>query len=222
MSQTDQNNPIYKAVLEGNQTEITGLVEAALAAGQDAQTILDALIDGIHEVGHLFGTGEYFIPDLLLGAKAMKAGLTLLEPELAKQVGGGQASKEGKVLLSTVKGDLHDIGKSLVGLMLEVNGFEVRDIGVDVAASRILDEAETWKPDVIGLSSLLTTTALEMGSVTQALTEAGVRDRYLVVIGGAATTAAFAEQINADGWAENATEAVKLVKGLLAMKSGNR
>jgi 5-methyltetrahydrofolate--homocysteine methyltransferase len=220
MSQSDPNNPIYKAVLEGNQGEIDGLVEAALVSGQNAQSILDELIDGIHEVGRLFGTGEYFIPDLLLGAKAMKAGLRHLEPELAKQTGGGQARKEGKVLLGTIKGDLHDIGKSLVGLMLEVNGFDVRDIGVDVPVARILEEAESWKPDVIGLSSLLTTTALEMGAVTKALTDAEVRDNYFVVIGGAATTSAFAEQINADGWAENATEAVKLVKGLMAIKAG--
>lgn len=220
MSQTDPNNPIYIAVLEGNQADIDGLVSAALAGGQDPQTILDALIDGIHEVGRLFGTGEYFIPDLLLGAKAMKSGLALLEPVLAEQAGGGQSRKEGRVLLGTVKGDLHDIGKSLVGLMLEVSGFEVRDIGVDVPAGRFLEEAETWRPDVIGLSSLLTTTALEMGSVTKALFDAGIRDRYLVVIGGAATTPAFAEQINADGWAENATEAVKLVRGLMAIKAG--
>lgn len=223
MSRTDVNDQIFTAVVEGSQGTITELVDAALVAGQDAQVILDTLVDGIREVGNRFGNGEYFIPDLLLGAKTMKTGIERLEPELEKRSGDSiRAKKDGRVLLGTVKGDLHDIGKSLVGLMLEVNGFEVRDIGVDVPVSRILEEVKTWQPDVIGLSSLLTTTALEMATVIQSLTEAGIRDRYLVVIGGAATTAAFAEQISADGWAENANDSVKLIKNLIAKRTENR
>ena len=205
-------------MIQGKPDLVEDLVNAALQSGQNANRILEELIAGVREVGDLFSSGEYFLPDLLLGAKAMKAGLTLLEPELTKQSDNSQIKKQRKVLLGTVKGDLHDIGKSLVGLMFEINGYDVKDLGVDVSTDQFIEEAKLYQPDVIGLSSLLTTTAMQMVEIIKALFEAGIRNESLVIVGGAATTSAFAEEIHADGWAENGIDAVKLAEVRLTEK----
>ena len=135
------NSDLKAAVIQGKPDLVEVQVTTALQSGQNANSILEELIAGVREVGDLFSAGEYFLPDLLLGAKAMKAGLTLLEPELAKQSDDSQIKKQRKILLGTVKGDLHDIGKSLVGLMFEINGYDVKDLGVDVSADQFIVEA---------------------------------------------------------------------------------
>jgi len=218
-----QFSPASQAIIDGDSQEALQLVESALASGKSAAAVLDELTQGIHEVGNRFGTGEFFLPDLMAGAKAMKGAMARLEPELAKLT-SRQSDSAGKarILLGSVKGDLHDIGRSLVGLMLEVNGYEVHDLGVDVPSERFITEAQRLNVDVIGLSSLLTTTARQAESLIGRLIDAGLRKRYLVVVGGAATSSGFAEEIGADGWAENATDAVKLVGGLLVASRGTR
>jgi 5-methyltetrahydrofolate--homocysteine methyltransferase len=212
-------SPLTQAVIDGKPDEVAAMVSAAIAAQREPQSLLDELIIGIREVGDRFGRGEYYLPDLMIGAKAMKSGMTCLQPELTKASASGDGQPgRGKVLLGTVKGDLHDIGKSLVGLLLEVNGYEVRDLGVDVSVEQFIAEANRLQPDVVGMSSLLTTTAAEMQKIIETLTQAGLRQKCFFIIGGAATTSAYAEGIHADGWAENAADAVKLVAGLLASR----
>ncbi len=213
-------SPVSQAVIDGKPDEVVRLVSEAKASGRDPHAILDELIAGIREVGELFGTGEFFLPDLVLGAKTMKMGLALIQPELAKSAAGGEINTRGKVLIGTVKGDLHDIGKSLVALIIEVNGYEVHDLGVDVSVEQFITEARSLQVDVIALSSLLTTTAPYMHDVISSLKEAGIRDQYRVIIGGAATSAKFAAQVGADGWAENASDALKLLDNLLTNRPG--
>jgi corrinoid protein of di/trimethylamine methyltransferase len=208
-----QFSAIAQAVIDGDPEQAKGLVQRALAEGQSPLTLFDELTAGIREVGDLFGRGEYFLPDLMLGAKAINAGNALVQAALSKE--GVEKQNRGKILLGTVKGDLHDIGKSLVRLMLETNGYDVRDLGTDVSSERFIEEAQTFHPDVIGLSSLLTTTARYQRTLIEALEETGQRQSLFVIVGGAATSAAWANEITADGWAENATDAVELVDRLM-------
>lgn len=220
MSVLGDLTPISQAVVDGDVEGVVRLVTEAVQSDQEPQATLGALIAGVREVGNRFGSGEAFLPDLMLGAKAMKSGSAVLEPELARASAGEARESPGKVLLGTVKGDLHDIGKSLVALMLEINGYDVYDLGVDVSVDKFVAEAERIGADVIGMSSLLTTTAPYMRAAIEVVAEAGLRDNCDIIIGGAATSREFAEQIGADGWAENAPEAVELVENL--MLSGRR
>lgn len=210
---------ISQAVINGKPDDVIRLVSEAKQT-RDPHAILDELIAGIRQVGELFGTGEYFLPDLVLGAKTMKAGLELIQPDLAKDAAKSARKNRGVVLIGTVKGDLHDIGKSLVALILEVNGYEVHDLGVDVSNERFLSEADRLHVDVIALSSLLTTTAPYMRHIIESLKEAGVRHQYKIIVGGAATSSSFASQVGADGWAENATDALKLLDKLFPTEMG--
>ena len=203
---------IYNAVLEGDAAGAKAGVTAALNASIAPETILkEGLIAAMGEVGRLFEENEYFVPEMLVAARAMQAGLTLLKPHLAA---GGTVST-GKVIIGTVKGDLHDIGKNLVAMMLEGAGFEVVDLGTDVAPERFVKAVMEHKPQVIGMSALLTTTMPSMGTTVKALTEAGVRDQVKVMIGGAPVTEAFARQIGADGYSTDASAAVRLAKSLV-------
>ena len=203
---------IYNAVLEGDAPGAKAGVNAALAAGLNPEVILkDGLIAAMGEVGRLFEENEYFVPEMLVAARAMQNGLALLKPHLA----AGGVISAGKVIIGTVKGDLHDIGKNLVAMMLEGAGFEVVDLGTDVTPEKFVKAVIEHKPQVIGMSALLTTTMPSMGATVKALQEAGLRDRVKVMIGGAPVTDAFAKQIGADGYSADASSAVRLAKALI-------
>jgi 5-methyltetrahydrofolate--homocysteine methyltransferase len=202
---------IYNAVLDGNAPAAKAGVEKALAAGLAPEQILkEGLIAAMGEVGRLFEENEYFVPEMLVSARAMQHGLAVLKPHLVES--GAQPT--GKVIIGTVKGDLHDIGKNLVAMMLEGAGFEVIDLGTDVTPEKFVKAAFEHKPQVLGMSALLTTTMPSMGTTVKALQEAGVRDRVKVMIGGAPITDAFAKQIGADGYAPDASSAVRMAKSL--------
>jgi 5-methyltetrahydrofolate--homocysteine methyltransferase len=204
---------LYNSVINGDAPAVEAEVKAALAAGVAAEKLLDtALIPAMDEVGRLFEAGEVFVPEMLVAARAMQGALNLLRPLLA------ETGKEpiGKVAIGTVAGDLHDIGKNLVGLMLEGAGFHVTDLGVDVSPDRFV-QAASGNVQVIGMSALLTTTMPAIKTSIDALVAAGLRDRVKVVIGGAPVTQAFAEQVGADAYSSDAASAVRTVKGLLGL-----
>lgn len=203
---------IFQGVVEGDNAGVQANVNAALAAGVPAGTILnEGLIAGMAEVGRLFEEGEYFVPEMLIAARAMKGAMAILKPLLA----AGEVGNAGKVILGTVKGDLHDIGKNLVGLMLEGAGFQVIDLGSDVSAEKYVEAAKTHAPQIVAMSALLTTTMVNMKGTITALEEAGLRGKVKIMIGGAPVTEAFAAQIGADGYAADASRAVATAKSLL-------
>lgn len=207
----NQVDTIYQAVLDGNATGAQSAVKAALAEGLPAETILrQGLIAAMDEVGRLFEENEYFVPEMLVSARAMQAGMTLLKPYLAE----GGSTPAGKVIIGTVKGDLHDIGKNLVAMMLEGAGFEVIDLGTDVSPDKFVKAVLEHRPQLVGMSALLTTTMPSMGTTVKALQEAGVREQVKVMIGGAPVTDNFARQIGADGYSPDASAAVRLAKSL--------
>lgn len=202
---------IFDAVLAFDEATVKAQTQAELDAGTDIQTILnDGLISAMDEVGEKFSTGELFVPEMLMAAQAMKAGLGLLKPLLAE----GQSRRKGTVVIGTVKGDLHDIGKNLVSMMMEGAGFDVVDLGVDVESEAFVKSAAEHQADVIALSALLTTTMPAMQTTVTAVKEAGMAVK--TIIGGAPVTQAFADQIGADGYSADAPGAVKLVKQLVA------
>lgn len=203
--------PIYDAVLDGNAPSAQAGVKAALDAGVPAEAILkEALISAMAEVGRLFEENEYFVPEMLVSARAMQSGLTLLKPLLAES----GAEPAGRVVIGTVKGDLHDIGKNLVAMMLEGAGFEVIDLGTDVSPEKFVKAVVDNKASIIGMSALLTTTMPSMSTTIKALEEAGIRDQVKVMIGGAPVTDGFAKQVGADGYSPDASSAVRLAKSL--------
>ena len=202
---------IYQGVLDGDMGAVQTNVQTAIDAGMPAGDILQqGLIAAMGEVGQLFEDGEYFVPEMLIAARAMKAGLAILQPLL---VDSG-VEPVGKVAIGTVKGDLHDIGKNLVAMMLEGAGFEIVDLGTDVAPDQFVAAAREGV-DLVGLSALLTTTMPSMAGTIQALDAAGLRDQVKVMIGGAPVTAEYAKQIGADGFAPDASQAVTLAKSLI-------
>ena len=203
---------LYNAVLEGDFDGVKTNVPAALEAGLDPNIILnDGMIAAMREVGALFEAGEYYVPEMLIAARAMQSGMALLKPHLQKS----DQKSNGKVLIGTVKGDLHDIGKNLVGLMLEGAGYEIIDLGVDVPAEEFVRMVIELKPDIVGMSALLTTTMQSMRMTLDALTAAGLRNNIKVIVGGAPVTDAFAQQIEADGFSPDASRAVNLVNELM-------
>ena len=204
---------ISTAVIEGDLGEIEDLTEDALDDGIDAEDILNkGLMPGMDYVGVEFRAGNMFVPEVLRSAKTMQTSMDILKPLLAES----GAKMVGKVLLGTVKGDLHDIGKNLVGMMCEGAGFEVKDIGKDVEPQGFVDAVKEFEPDVVGMSALLTTTMRSMESTIKVLEEAGLRDKVKIIIGGAPVTQAFADQIGADGYASNAASAADLAKKLVS------
>ena len=205
--------PIYQGVLDGNVNAVTSGVQQALGAGVPAETLLNAgLIPAMAEVGRLFESGEYYVPDMLISARAMQAGLAILKPQLVS----ANVQSAGKVAIGTVKGDLHDIGKNLVGMMLEGAGFEVKDLGVDVAPEKFVEIVQNDDVNIVALSALLTTTMQSMKVTIEALGAAGVRNKVKVMIGGAPVTEAYARQIGADGYSPDASRAVSVAKSLMA------
>ena len=204
---------ISEAIIEGNVDDMVELAEEALDDGISAQDVLDkGLMAGMDYVGVEFKAGNMFVPEVLRSAKAMQTAMDILKPELAK----AGAKRTGRVLLGTVKGDMHDIGKNLVGMMCEGAGFEVKDLGKDIDPDGFVQAIRDYKPDIVGMSALLTTTMRAMGHTIKALEEAGLRDQVKVMVGGAPVTQAFADQINADGYAPNAAAAADLARRLVS------
>jgi len=201
---------LYNAILEGQRDVAKKEVEQALAEGVDPANVLDAMVTAMGEVGRLFEEGEYFVPEMLIAARAMKTGMEILKPRLVD----ADIQPEGKIIAGTVKGDLHDIGKNLVCMMLEGAGFQVVDLGSDVSPDAFVAAVKEHKPDFLAMSALLTTTMPNMQTTIDALKEAGVRDQVKVLIGGAPITDAYADKIGADGYAADASRAVKLAKAL--------
>jgi corrinoid protein of di/trimethylamine methyltransferase len=205
---------LREAVSAGNVSRAEELTREGLAAGYDPMTLIDqGLRPGMDEVGERFACAEAFIPDLVMSGKAMKAAITLLDPVL--KTGHQERQVLGKVVIGTVRGDIHEIGKTLVGTMLTANGFEVRDLGVDVPAEKFVEEVRAMDADLVGLSALLTTTMISQKAVIEALKEAGLRERVKVMVGGAPVSASWAAEIGADAYAENATEAARIAKSLI-------
>ncbi|MFQ5923421.1 MAG: corrinoid protein [Anaerolineales bacterium] len=195
----------------GDAEPVAELVQDALDAGMAAGEVLNgALLAGMDEVGRDFKAGDLFLPEVLIAARAMQAGMGVLRPLLADS----DIASSGKYVVGTVEGDLHDIGKNLVGMMLEGGGFEVIDLGTSVEPSAFVDAVREHKPDLVGMSALLTTTMPQMKATIEALEEAGLRDSVKIMIGGAPVTAAFAEEISADAYAHDAARAVDVARWL--------
>jgi 5-methyltetrahydrofolate--homocysteine methyltransferase len=202
-------NRLNQAILEGDAKTAAAVTREALDAGVDPVVLIQQhMVPAMDEVGRLYEAEEYFVPELLLAARAMKASLELLRPLLA----ASGAEPTGRVVIGTVKGDLHDIGKNLVGSMLEGGGFEVIDLGADVAPDKFIEAIQTRGARIVCLSALLTVTMPSMKKTIEALKEAGVRDQVKVLVGGAPVTPQFAEEIGADGYGETANAAVALAR----------
>jgi 5-methyltetrahydrofolate--homocysteine methyltransferase len=203
---------IYNGVLEGQHKQVVVDVQAALDAGVNPVTVLnEGMIAAMAEVGRLFEVGEYYVPEMLISARAMQSGLAVLKPLLKE----ADVKPAGKVIIGTVKGDLHDIGKNLVAMMLEGAGFEIKDMGTDVSPEKFVEEVKGGGVDVVALSALLTTTMPNMKATIDALKAAGLREKVKVMIGGAPVTDSYAQQIGADGYSPDASRAVNLAKSLV-------
>jgi len=210
------SNPseLYDAILTGNAKKAEEVTKAALAANVDPSELLGKyMIPAMDEVGKRFECNEYFVPELLIAARAMKTALQLLTPKLA----ASGAKAKGRVVIGTVQGDLHDIGKNLVASMLEGGGFEVVDLGVDVPPQKFIEAAKQKEGTIIAMSALLTTTMTQMKTVINALIDGGLRDKVRVMIGGAPITQQYADEIGADGYGDNASSAVALARKLAAV-----
>jgi 5-methyltetrahydrofolate--homocysteine methyltransferase len=202
---------IFEGIIKGDQNQVPVKVQEALDAGIDLNVILnEGMVTAMSEIGQGFEEGEYFVPELLIAARAMKAGMAILKPRLVE----ADIPPAGRVAAGTVKGDLHDIGKNLVCMMLEGAGFEIEDLGVDVSPEQFVDAVKMKNVDLIAMSALLTTTMPNMKTTIEALEEANLRDKVKVMIGGAPVTDEYANQIGADGYAPDASRAVALAKSL--------
>lgn len=208
---------ISQSLVDGDSDATFQLTEQALSAGLEPLTIIRAgLMPGMNTVGEYFAAGDYFLPDLIIAADGMKRAMEILEPELrARQ----QALETpGTVVIGTVKGDIHEIGKSLVATMLSANGFKVHDLGVDVPIPTLIAKVKETEANLVGLSALLTTTMTMQREVIKALVNEGLRDKVKVMVGGAPVTRSWAEEIGADGYAEDAMGAVALAKKLVGIE----
>jgi 5-methyltetrahydrofolate--homocysteine methyltransferase len=203
---------IQAGIMQGDAELVEEKVGEALDAGLEPGTILrEGMVTAMGEVGRLFEEGEYFVPEMLVAARAMKAGLTILRPYLVE----AGVEPVGKVIVGTVKGDLHDIGKNLVAMMLEGGGFQIIDLGTDVSPEQFVAAAREHGAHLIGMSALLTTTMANMKGTVDALAGAGLREQVKVMVGGAPVTQSYAEQIGADGYAPDASQAVQVAKSLV-------
>ena len=212
------NDQIYSAmaqsVIDGESEEAEKLALQAIELGiNPLDAINKGFVVGVDHVGNLFGSGDAFLPELVMAGETMKAAVNALEPEMSKQ--GAEREVLGIIVLGTVEGDIHDIGKTLVGTMLSVAGFKVFDLGVDVPITTLVEKAGTEKADILGVSALLTTTMVKQRDVVQALNDTGLRSAIKVMVGGAPVTSDWAEEIGADGYSEDAIGAVAVAKELL-------
>ncbi len=209
-----RSNELYDAIVNGDAKKAHAVTQAAIDAGVEPMTLISqSMVPAMDEVGRLFEAEEYFVPELLLAGRAMKSAMELLRPLM---IASGQKLST-RVVIGTVKGDLHDIGKNIVASMLEGSGFEVIDLGSDVAPEMFVAAVEERKPHVVCMSALLTVTMPAMKTTIDALTAAGLRTKVKVLIGGAPVTSQYGKEIGADGYSENASGAVGLVKSLLAL-----
>jgi len=208
---------IYNNILNGDNEEIGASVLGALEEKFPANQILfEAMIPAMDEVGRLYEKGQYYIPEMLVAAQTMRVGLITLQPYLIEK----GAESTGKIAIGTVQGDMHDIGKNLVMIMLEGAGFQVQDLGVDVAPGKFIEAIQSGA-QIIGLSALLTTTMPQMKTTIDAIKDAGLRDQVKIIIGGASVSQAFTDQIGADGYAPNASSAVTLARNIIGEKEEN-
>jgi len=199
-------------LIKGKAPEVKELVQKAIDEGEDVEKVLnEGLVAGMSVVGSKFKANEFYVPEVLIAARAMKAGMGILRPILAEK----NIKGIGTIVLGTVRGDLHDIGKNLVAMMLEGAGFEIIDLGVDVSPEKFIETAKEKKADLVGLSALLTTTMPSMKDVVKAVGDSGLKDKVKVMIGGAPLTQSYADEIGADGYAPDAASAVDEVKQLL-------
>ena len=206
---------LYDNTLIGNAPEVKDLTNTGLEEGLDPEKILyDALIPSLEEVGARFERGDFFVPEMLIAARAMQGALDILRPLLAET----GAKPIGTYVMGTVKGDVHDIGKNLVNIMLEGAGFTVWDLGVNVAPEVFVEKVQEHQPDIVGFSAFLTTTMPMFKANINALEKAGIRDHVIVMVGGAPVTQAYADAVGADGYAADASTAVRLAKDLIAKK----
>jgi 5-methyltetrahydrofolate--homocysteine methyltransferase len=204
---------IYQAIIEGDREAVGENIQKALALPLDPVVILhESMIAAMAEVGRRFEQSDYFVPEMLIAARAMQNGMALLKPHLQE----GDVKSAGNVIIGTVQGDLHDIGKNLVAMMLEGAGFEINDLGTDVSPEKFIDAVRAGDADILAMSALLTTTMTNMRVTIEALDQAGLRGKIKVIIGGAPVTESFAHQIGADGFATDASRAVALTKSLTA------
>ena len=206
---------LKQSIVDQDEDAVLKAVNKALADGVDPKTIIDkGLLPGLNVIGEQFENEDIFLPELMQAALAFQAAMAILEPKIKEAGGDGQ--KKGKIVLGTVKGDLHSIGKNILKLLFETSGFEVWDLGIDVDLFKFVDKAKEVDADIIAMSALLTTTLVGQRDVIEALKDQGTRDKFKVIIGGGATTAEWAETIGADGWAGSAYEAVNLANRLVS------
>lgn len=211
----DHFDKLKQSIIDQDEDEVLAAVNAALADGVDARAIIDqGLLPGLNVIGEQFECEGIFLPELMQAALAFQSAMTILEPKIKEA--GAEGEKKGCVVLGTVKGDLHSIGKNILRLLYETSGFEVYDLGIDVDLFSFVNKAKEVRADLIAMSALLTTTLVGQRDVIDALTDAGDRDKYKVLIGGGATTKEWAETIGADGWAATAYEAVTLSAKLIS------
>ncbi len=206
-----------QSIIDGAPERATALASQALAQGHHPLELIDnGFVTGMTEVGQLFAKHQMFLPDMLAAAEAMKAAMAVLEPALKQH--GEERPFAGTVILGTTKGDIHEIGKTLVGTLLTANGFKVHDLGVDISPEKFAEKAREFSADIIGVSALLTTTMVGQKSVVEALQRAGLRTAVKIIVGGAPVTKRWADEIGADGYAKDAISAVALVKSLVEHK----
>ena len=206
---------LKQAIIDQDQDAVIASVDKALADGIAPKTIIDdGLLPGLNVIGEQFECEDIFLPELMQAALAFQAAMGILEPKIKES--GAEGPKKGKVVLGTVKGDLHSIGKNILKLLLETSGFEVWDLGIDVDLFKFVDKAKEVDADIIAMSALLTTTLVGQRDVIEALKDQGTRETFKVIIGGGATTQAWADSIGADGWAGTAYEAVNLASRLVS------
>jgi corrinoid protein of di/trimethylamine methyltransferase len=212
-------NKLVEAVEDGKDEDALALAQEAMAAKVDPLEVVDALTVGIRKVGERFERMEVFLPEMMLAARAMQKALEPIAPHLERQSAGRE--KKGTVVIGTVEGDVHEIGKHIVALLLEVNGFTVYDLGPDVNALDFIKKAQEVRADVIGASALMTTTMPGQQEIVEILKDMGLRDRFHVTVGGTPVTEEWAEEIGADSWAENATQAVAVLEGAMKERRGH-
>ena len=215
MADADHFDKLKQSIIDQDEDEVLAAVNAALADSIAAKTVIDeGLLPGLNVIGQQFEDEEIFLPELMQAALAFQSAMTILEPRIKEE--GVEGEKKGTVVLGTVKGDLHSIGKNILKLLYETSGFEVYDLGIDVDLVSYVNKAKEVNADIIAMSALLTTTLVGQRDVIDALKDQGVRDKYKVLIGGGATTKEWADTIGADGWAATAYEAVTLSAKLIS------
>ncbi|RLG73129.1 MAG: cobalamin-binding protein [Thermoprotei archaeon] len=207
---------IKEALINLDENKFLNLIDEALKKNIDVEKIVfQSMSEGMKEVGKLFEEGEYFLAEMIVAAEMFKKAMKKLEPKLFENVKEVKKLFKGRIVIGTVKGDIHDIGKSLVASMLRAAGYEVIDLGVNVPAEKFVEAVEKYKPDILGMSSLLTTTVHQMKEVIRLLKEKGLRSKVKVIIGGLATSPEYAKIIGADGWGKDAVHAIQLVNKLI-------